>query len=106
MRAMIYGAGALGTVLGAYIAKAGVAIDLVNRNKAHVAALRERGAHITGTVDFVQPVSALLPEEMTGRYDIILLMTKQSDNARVVTMLKDYLAEDGVICTCQNGPST
>ena len=67
MRAMIYGAGALGTVLGAYIAKAGVEIDLVNRNKAHVAALREKGAHITGTVDFVQPVSALLPEEMTGK---------------------------------------
>lgn len=103
MRAMIYGAGALGTVLGAYIAKAGVEIDLVNRNKAHVAALREKGAHITGTVDFVQPVHALLPEEMTGKYDVILLMTKQSDNARVVTMLEGYLAEDGVICTCQNG---
>ena len=103
MRAMIYGAGALGTVLGAYIAKAGVEIDLVNRNKAHVAALREKGAHITGTVDFVQPVHALLPEEMTGKYDVILLMTKQSDNARVVTMLGRYLAEDGVICTCQNG---
>ena len=103
MRAMIYGAGALGTVLGAYIAKAGVEIDLVNRNKAHVAALREKGAHITGMVDFVQPVHALLPEEMTGKYDVILLMTKQSDNARVVTMLEGYLAEDGVICTCQNG---
>ena len=36
MKYMIYGAGALGTVLGAYIAKAGVEIDLVNRNRAHV----------------------------------------------------------------------
>ena len=35
MRYAIYGAGALGTVLGAYIAKAGVEIDLVNRNEKH-----------------------------------------------------------------------
>ncbi len=103
MRYAIYGAGALGTVLGAYIAKAGVAIDLINRNRAHVAALRANGAHVVGTVDFVQKVNALLPEEMTGRYDVILLMTKQSENKSVVTFLKDYLADDGVICTCQNG---
>ena len=103
MRAAIYGAGALGTVLGAYIARAGRQIDLVNRNRAHVAALRERGAHVTGTVDFVQPVHALLPEEMTGEYDVILLMTKQSENEAVVAMLKEHLAADGVICTCQNG---
>ena len=31
MRYAIYGAGALGTVLGAYIARAGVEIDLFNR---------------------------------------------------------------------------
>lgn len=103
MRAAIYGAGALGTVLGAYIARAGREIDLVNRNRAHVAALKEKGAHITGTVDFVQPVCALLPEEMTGVYDVIILMTKQSENERVVSMLKDHLAPDGAICTCQNG---
>lgn len=58
---MIYGAGALGTVLGAYIAKAGRQVDLVNRNAAHVAALKEKGAHIVGKIDFVQKVSALCP---------------------------------------------
>ena len=43
MRIAIYGAGSLGTILGAYISKAGVAIELINRNKAHVAALKEKG---------------------------------------------------------------
>ena len=33
MRAAIYGAGAMGTVLGAFIARAGVQIDLINRNQ-------------------------------------------------------------------------
>lgn len=40
---------------------------------------------------------------MTGEYDAIFLMTKQLDNAAVVTMLKGFLAPDGVIVTLQNG---
>ena len=103
MRIAIYGAGSLGTVLGAYLAKNGVPADLVNHNSAYVKALKENGAHITGTVDFTVPVSALLPEEMTGKYDIIFLMTKQLNNREVISFLKEYLAEDGLIVTLQNG---
>ena len=102
-RNAIYGAGSLGTVLGAYITKNGGKVELINRNKAHVEALQTRGAHITGTVQFVQPVVAYTPAEMSGKYDIVFLMTKQQHNAEVVTLLKDYLAEDGVVVTFQNG---
>ena len=103
MRTAIYGAGSLGTILGAYITKAGVSIDLVNRNKAHVEALQIKGAQVTGTVEFTQKVTAYTPDQMNGVYDIIFLMTKQQHNAEVVSMLKDYLAEDGVLVTFQNG---
>ena len=103
MRVAIYGAGSLGTILGAYISRGGEKIELINRNKAHVDALQTRGAHIIGTVQFVQPVVAYTPAEMSGKYDIVFLMTKQQHNAEVVAMLKDYLAEDGVLVTFQNG---
>ena len=102
-RYAIYGAGSLGTVLGAYITKNGESIDLINRNKAHVQALNEKGAHITGSVDITVPVNAITPDMMEGVYDVILLMTKQLHNKEVVTFLKDYLADDGVIVTLQNG---
>ncbi len=102
-RYAIYGAGSLGTVLGAYITKNGGNIDLINRNKAHVEALNQNGAKITGTVDMIVPVTAITPDEMSGKYDIILLLTKQLLNKEVVTFLKDYLADDGVIVTLQNG---
>ena len=102
-RYAIYGAGSLGTVLGAYITKNGGKIDLINRNKAHVEALRTNGATINGTVEMNVPVSALTPDEMSGEYDVILLLTKQLLNKEVVTFLKDRLAEDGVIVTLQNG---
>ena len=99
----IYGAGSLGTVLGAYITKNGGEIDLINRNRAHVEALNENGATVTGTVEFNVPVKVLLPDEMEGRYDVIFLLTKQLHNTEVVTMLKEHLADDGVIVTLQNG---
>lgn len=103
MRAAIYGAGSLGMILGAYITKNGGKIDLINRNRAHVEAIRRNGAVVTGTVNFTQKVEVYTPEEMTGKYDIIFLMTKQLQNREVVTFLKDFLTEDGVIVTLQNG---
>lgn len=103
MRAAIYGAGSLGTVLGAYITEAGGEIDLINRNKAHVEAMRKNGATITGTVNKNVAVKTLFPDEMEGKYDVVFLMTKQLFNEEVVTMLKDFLSENGVICTLQNG---
>lgn len=103
MRTAIYGAGSLGTILGAYITKNGGKVELINRNKAHVEALQQKGAQVVGTVNFTQPVVAYLPEQMEGTYDIIFLMTKQQQNVEVVTRLKDFLAEDGVIVTLQNG---
>ena len=103
MRVAIYGAGSLGTILGAFISKAGVPVELINRNKAHVAALKDKGAQVVGTMQFTQPVVAYTPDEMSGVYDILFLMTKQQHNAEVVQMLKGFLAPDGVLVTFQNG---
>lgn len=103
MRTAIYGAGSLGTILGAFISKGGVDIELINRNKAHVAALQAEGARVTGTVEFRQKVKACTPDQMSGVYDIIFLMTKQQHNNEVVTMLKEYLAPEGILVTFQNG---
>lgn len=103
MRCVIYGAGSLGTVLGAYMTKAGLDVELVNRNLAHIEALQQHGAHITGTVEMRVGVRALTPDGMQGTYDVIFLMTKQLQNREVVEFLRPFLARDGVIVTLQNG---
>lgn len=103
MRTAIYGAGSLGTILGAYITKNGGSVELINRNKAHVEALQKSGATVTGMVSFTQSVTAYTPEEMSGKYDVVFLMTKQQQNAEVVNCIKEFLADDGVIVTLQNG---
>lgn len=106
MKVAIYGAGAMGTVLGALLTKGGVNVDLITRNEAHVRGLKEKGARIVCTADHMQwdiPVNALLPSEMTEQYDVIFLMTKQRYNAEILEFLLPKLTNDGVICTTQNG---
>ena len=99
----IYGAGSLGTVLGAYISKAGVPVDLITRNKDHVDAMNESGAHIIGTVEMTVPVHALTPDQLSEKYELIILLTKQLDNKNILESLKPYMTDDCIVCTMQNG---
>ena len=103
MRTAIYGAGSVGSSLGAHIAKAGSPVEHVNRNPEHVRALREHGARVEGTMQLTVPVSAITPDAMQGPYDIVFLTTKQLDNPAVCAFLAPMLAPEGVICTLQNG---
>lgn len=102
-RFAVYGAGAMGTVLGAYISAGGAEADLFSRNVDHVGALRKNGARVTGEADFSAKVRAFLPSEMEGEYDVIILLTKQSENDAVLDFLLPHLKADGAVCTLQNG---
>ena len=67
-RIAIYGAGAMGTVLGALLTKGGLQADLITRNKAHVQGLKEEGATIVCEAEKCEMtvrVNALLPEVLT-----------------------------------------
>ena len=107
----IYGAGSMGTVLGAFLSRAGLAVDLIGRDKAHIEALKTTGAKIGGTVSFSVPSFdgengrglALLSCEMANKYDIIFLLTKQAGNTETAVKLKEFLSPSGIVCTLQNG---
>ena len=107
MRIAVYGAGAMGTVLGALLTKGGLKkVELITRNLAHVKGMREKGATIVCTGDgseITVPVTALLPSEMSGKYDVIFLMTKQRFNGEILQNLLPFMHEDTVVCTTQNG---
>ncbi len=103
MRIAIYGAGSLGTILGAYLSEKGIAAELISRNKEHIGALQDKGAQIVGKRTATIPVTAILPEDIHGQYDLIFLLTKQLENDRVASFLKPFLAENGILCTMQNG---
>jgi 2-dehydropantoate 2-reductase len=93
----------MGLVLGAYISKAKEKIDLIDVNKEHIQALKEKGATIIGKVNMNVPVNAMTPDEITGKYDLIFLMTKQLFNKSIVESLKPNMNKDTVIIAMQNG---
>lgn len=103
MRVGILGCGAMGTVIGAFLTKNGCPVDLIDNYTAHVDALNRFGAHIIGTVDMVVPVRAILPEQMEGAYDLIILLTKQLANKEVLAKLLSHLHAGSTVCTLQNG---
>lgn len=103
MRTAIVGAGSMGLVLGAYLSKAKEQVDLIDVNKEHIDALKANGATIIGTVKMEVPVNAITYDEITGKYDLIFLMTKQIHNKSIVENLVQYMNDDAVICTMQNG---
>jgi 2-dehydropantoate 2-reductase len=103
MRAAIVGIGSLGTIIGALITKGGKRIDLFDSYKDNVDALNASGATVTGTIDVNVPVTAYTPEQMSGQYDLVFLLTKQTNNGAVLPQLLPHLGRNSVVCTLQNG---
>lgn len=103
MKMAIYGAGSLGTITGALLAKAGYDIDLIDINAEHVKALNEKGAKIIGQMELVQPVKALVPDDMNDQYDIMIYLTKATQNESALKYVAKYLKPDGVVLVGQNG---
>lgn len=106
LKIAIYGAGAMGTTLGAFLAKGGLNVHLIARNPSHVNTLKEKGATVFCRADntqFTTPVTALFPDEMQGKYDVVFLMTKQRNNTEILKSLLPFLHENSVVCTTQNG---
>lgn len=103
MKIGILGCGAMGTVMGAYMTKNGLDVELIDSYKEHVDVLNKNGAYIIGSVDMIVPVKAVTPEEMKGIYDLIFLFTKQTVNDTVLKNLLPHLNEKSTVCTLQNG---
>jgi len=110
----IYGAGSMGTVLGAFLFRAGYSVDLISRDREHIEALKTNGAKIAGEISLSTPPfdggngrgRALLPPEVfeAGKtYDIVILLTKQGENGATAETLGRLLGANGILCTMQNG---
>lgn len=103
----VYGAGAMGTVIGALLTKGGLDnVHLITRNEGHLKGLKEKGATLVCTAEDKEvtvKVQAYSPSEMQGKYDVIFLMSKQKNNGEIVRFLTPFLHENTVVCTTQNG---
>ncbi|MDL2218922.1 2-dehydropantoate 2-reductase [Ruminococcaceae bacterium OttesenSCG-928-O06] len=106
MRIALVGSGSMGIVIGAYITKAGYDIEMFDSYEANVEALQKNGAkvvHLEDDKTFTIPVKAFNIDQMSGIYDLILLLTKQTANAVVLPHILKYMNENSIVCALQNG---
>ncbi len=104
MTTLIWGAGAIGGVIGAYLARAGHAVHMVDIVADHVEAMRTTGLRIEGPVEeFTQVLPASTPGELTGTFDRIFLAVKAHHTAGALEQLLPHLSETGYVVSAQNG---
>jgi 2-dehydropantoate 2-reductase len=90
--------------LGAYWARAGLPVLLVDIVPEHVVACRTTGLEISGPVErFRQVVPAATPDEVRGEYPIIVLAVKAHATDAALAMLAPHLAPGGYVLSAQNG---
>ena len=93
---LIWGAGAIGGILGAYWARAGVPVQMVDIVPEHANACSTSGLSIEGPVEeFTQVVPCITPEQLTGTYSRIVLAVKAQAMEGAMAQLLPHLAPDG-----------
>jgi 2-dehydropantoate 2-reductase len=104
MRSLIWGAGAIGGTLGAYLARAGNDITMVDTVVEHVDAIARAGLRVTGPIDeFTVRVPAFAPQTLSGTWDEIILATKAHHTDAAVRALRPHLTDNGYVVSAQNG---
>lgn len=103
MTITIFGAGAIGGLVGAHMARAGEDVQFVDKMAEHVEAMNETGLRITGVNTFTVPVRACTNVELRGPLDLVFLAVKSQDTDAALDDLAPLCAPDTTVVSLQNG---
>ncbi len=108
MKIVVIGAGAIGGVTAAFMAKGGVDVTLVCKSERIAHTVRESGLHIIGKrgrhqirLKAVAGISDLREE-----FDACLIATKAYDLGKAAEEILPFMAPDGLVVSLQNGICT
>jgi 2-dehydropantoate 2-reductase len=106
-RILVWGAGAIGGSVGAWLRRAGHDITFVDVVAEHIAAIRTNGLQITGPVEqFSVTAPAFTPcelNELSGTWQRIFLAVKAQHTEAATRALMPHLAQNGYVLSLQNG---
>ncbi len=107
MRIGIMGVGAIGGVIGGYLARAGRDVTLIDMWPANVERIRSDGLKVTAIEGvFTAEAPALHLSEVSAArpsFDVAILAMKSYDTPWATTFLLPYLATGGYVVSAQNG---
>ena len=103
MKVAVMGAGAVGSYIGAMLARAGHDVTLVARPQ-HVEAIRTHGLLVTG-LNFKGsvPLHAVTDASGVTGANVVLLCVKSGDTESAGRAMAPYLAADATVLSLQNG---
>jgi 2-dehydropantoate 2-reductase len=102
---LIAGAGAIGSVTGAMLRRAGHAVAMLGR-ETHLEEIARNGLRMYGMFgEHVVKGFSLVgdPSRLKGPFDLILLTVKSYDTKSMADRIADLLAPGGLIVSMQNG---
>ncbi len=106
-RIAIVGVGAIGSVVGGMLTRAGHDVTLIDQWSEHVETMKRNGLHLSGTLgDFTVPVTALHIEELQAvqaSFDLAFIAVKAYDTEWATALIQPYLSADGLVVGFQNG---
>lgn len=106
MNVLVMGAGAVGSVFGGFLAKAGHRVSLIGR-APHMATIRDQGLRIQGIwgEHLVTNLSTFTSASETSRedWDLVLITTKSYDTEQAVRQILPLLFEKTLVLSIQNG---
>lgn len=101
---LIWGAGAIGGTIGAFLRRAGHAVTFVDLVEEHVAAIAAGRLAIRGPVaQFATGGPAFTPATLQGRFRRVILAVKAHHTADAARQIAPHLADDGWVLSAQNG---
>ncbi len=101
---VVWGAGAIGGTIGAYLKRAGQPVLFVDNAAEHVTAIERSGMRIIGPIDeFVAVAPAVTPDRLEGCFETICLCVKAHHTEAACAQLQPHLADDGCVVSLQNG---
>jgi len=105
MRVLIAGAGALGSVFGGFLRRAGLDVTLLGR-RGHLEAVAQRGLTIDGIWGSHHVTGFSIATDaaaLRGRFDVVLVPVKSYDTQAMAEAVAKSVAADGVAISLQNG---
>jgi 2-dehydropantoate 2-reductase len=98
----VLGAGAIGSILGAHLARAGHSVAMLARAR-RAEQVRAQGLRITGLTEFVTPVETLADPKQLRRAGVLIVAMKTPGTTEALAGLRH--ADIGAALSIQNGPA-
>jgi 2-dehydropantoate 2-reductase len=103
-RIAVLGSGAMGSFFGGALFESGADVCLLDLNTAHIDAINTQGLHLK-TDDGERQISvpALLPRDVSGQFDLVLVFTKSMHTRSALSSIRAAIGPHTTLLSLQNG---